>query len=650
MSMNFKQETDKYKSTVHFLSNSNESGGVYGLQGSASAFLIAAAIRSGAKGLISIHADSSEALNMAGDVKFYLGANESDFSLLDDQIIHYPASDLSPFSCESSELDVWTARTATIFRITEMAAPKVIFLSVDSLMRKVPPRQVFAKAGFTISVNDELHREELFEKLVQLGYSRSPLVEDVGDFSVRGFIIDIYPPLYPKPVRIEQIGDMVESIRFFDPSDQRSKGDMAQALIGPVHMFIPDDQEIEAGLGKILSVCEERGVEKKVRQRILDDIKNRIRFQGSDLYLPYFFPDMVSLLDLAPVDSTVLLPDQDTLSKSMEDHEDEIFKGWEFATARGLPVPEPQELYFLKNDIHRTLNRFRTVEIARLEIQRPEVTSYRLSGESNSDIRKELANKKTVDSGVSSFVSKIHEWRDTGSEVFLVCHTMGQANRLMKLLSPYDVELDFLGEGFETSSLDPVSTPGLRLCVGQLSCGFRLRGAGKIIITEEEIFGAKVRAPSKKRSLGALISSLADLGENEAVVHEDYGIGVYRGLIKKEFDGVTSEVMVIEFAGGDLLYHPVERLQVIQKFASGNDGPPRIDRLGGKGWAKTKAKVKESLKEIAHELLRIYAKREISTRSPYTAPDEQFSAFEASLPVAGRSGPATPAPSPPAAT
>lgn len=629
--MNFIQETQKYKSTVNFISNSIESGGVYGLPGSAPAFIIAAAIRDGAKGLVSIHCDSNEALNMAKDVNFYLGVKESESSLFDDHIIHYPASDLNPFSFESSEMDVWTARTGAIFRITEMTAPKAIFLSVDSLMRKVLPKRALVNAGFTISVNDELHREELFEKLVQLGYSRSPLVEDVGDFSVRGFIIDIYPPLYPKPVRIEQIGDIVESIRFFEPSDQRSTTDVGQALIGPVHMFIPDDNEIKAGLCKILSVCEERGVEKRVRQRILDDIKHRIRFQGSDLYLPYFFPHMVSLLDIVPENSTVILPDQDTLSRSLEDNEAEIFKGWEFAAAQGLPVPEPQELYFLKDDIHRVLNRFRTVEIAPLEIQRPEQTSYRLSGESNSDIRSELVNKKTVDSGLSSFVSKVLEWRDTGSEVYLVSHTMGQANRLMKLLAPYEMSLDFLGEGFETSSLDPGATPGIRLCVGQLSCGFRLTGAGKVIITEEEIFGAKVRAPSKKRSRGALISSLADLAEDEAVVHEDYGIGIYRGLIKKEFDGVTSEVMVIEFAGGDLLYHPVERLQVIQKFASGNDGPPRIDRLGGKGWAKTKAKVKESLKEIAHELLRIYAKREISTRPPYTPSDEQLSAFEASF-------------------
>ncbi|MFH0822214.1 MAG: transcription-repair coupling factor, partial [Pseudomonadota bacterium] len=125
--------------------------------------------------------------------------------------------------------------------------------------------------------------------------------------------------------------------------------------------------------------------------------------------------------------------------------------------------------------------------------------------------------------------------------------------------------------------------------------------------------------------------SLSDLLEGNAVVHEDYGIGVFRGLLTKEFEGISSEVMVIEYSGGDLLYHPVERLQVIQKYVSGSEEPPRVDKLGGKGWLKIKAKVKSSIKEMAKDLLEIYAKRQTTSRSPYSAVDEVFSAFEAAF-------------------
>lgn len=631
MNPSLNQESEIFKGATRFLSKSTEAGGVYGLHGSGPAFLIAAAIREGSGPIVSLSVDPASALNMAKDVRFYLGREEEQKGAMDEMIVHYPSLDVGPYAPEGFELDTWTARTATLFRINELGLPRALFLSVDALMRKVIPKRAFSKSGFTISVNDELNREELLDKLIMAGYSRSPLVEDIGDFSVRGFIIDIYSPIYSQPIRIEQIGDLVESIRFFDPSDQRSKTDLGQALIGPAHMFIPDEQEMEAGLEAILEACEERGVEKRVRQRILHDLKNRIRFPGSDLYLPYFFKDMISIFDILSLDCTLVTPDRPTLDRSLEDQEDDIFRGWERASAKGLPVAGPEDLYLLKSDLLKNIEEFRTVEIGALELERPGASGFRLSGESNGDIRQEIGKGARAEGGVWKLVKKFMEWRDNGAEVCLVSHTMGQANRLMKLLAPYEINLDFRGEGFDQSNLDPDPTPGVRLYVGDLSSGFRLLRAGKVIITEEEIFGARVKTHSKKRARAALISSLADLTEGEPVVHEDYGVGIYKSLIKKEFDGVCTEVMVIEFAGGDLLYHPVERLQVIQKFASGNDGPPRMDRLGGKGWAKTKAKVKESLKEVAHELLRIYAKREISSRPSYSLPDEQFAGFEAAF-------------------
>ena len=187
------------------------------------------------------------------------------------------------------------------------------------------------------------------------------------------------------------------------------------------------------------------------------------------------------------------------------------------------------------------------------------------------------------------------------------------------------------GRGFVVSDGNEGVAPSISLYVGELSLGFGAERAGIVFVTEEEIFGARVRASSKKRARGLFISSLDDLSEGELVVHEDYGIGIFRGLVKKEFDEITSEVMVIEYAGGDLLYHPVERLQSIQKYVSGSDLSPRIDRLGGKGWEKTKARIKKSIKEMAKDLLEIYAKRQTATRPPYSRIDDDFAAFEASF-------------------
>jgi transcription-repair coupling factor (superfamily II helicase) len=191
--------------------------------------------------------------------------------------------------------------------------------------------------------------------------------------------------------------------------------------------------------------------------------------------------------------------------------------------------------------------------------------------------------------------------------------------------------LNYQGAGFQASTLESSPAPGVYLYVGPLTSGFRIEEIGIVALTEEEIFGPRVRATLRKHAKGVFISSLTDLLEGEAVVHENYGIGIFRGLTRKEFEGVIGEVMVIEYAGGDILYHPVERLQSIQKFISGSESPPRVDRLGTKGWEKTKAKIKKSIREMAKELLEIFAHRQLSSRPPYSPMDQNFAEFEASF-------------------
>ena len=232
---------------------------------------------------------------------------------------------------------------------------------------------------------------------------------------------------------------------------------------------------------------------------------------------------------------------------------------------------------------------------------------------------------------MAGLVGRLNRWRDDGNEVFLASHTQGQAYRLLKLLEPYSLGIDFRGSGFEPSNLSQEPTPGIRLYVGPLSAGFRMKQARRIVITEEEIFGSRVRVPPRKRARGTWVSSLTELVEGEPVVHADYGIGIFRGLVHKDFEGIREEVMVIEYAGKDLLYVPVDRLQVVQKFMSGSEGQPHLDRLGGKQWQKVKARVKKSIRDMAKELLEIYAKRQVSTRAPYSPPDEHYDAFEASF-------------------
>ncbi|MGD9818201.1 MAG: transcription-repair coupling factor, partial [Desulfomonilaceae bacterium] len=321
----------------------------------------------------------------------------------------------------------------------------------------------------------------------------------------------------------------------------------------------------------------------------------------------------------------------ETVLRSLEDLRDEVEQGYKNSLESGLPAPPPGDLYLSNRELLDRLKEFRTIIFGDLELVENSGTSFRLESSSNSDIRSTIVKSAGFDAAMSSLVKKFSSWRDSGCEVNIISHTEGQAMRLLKLLEPYSLGLYYGGRGFVVSDGNEGVAPSISLYIGELSLGFRAERAGIVFVTEEEIFGARVRASSKKRARGLFISSLDDLSEGELVVHEDYGIGIFRGLVKKEFDEITSEVMVIEYAGGDLLYHPVERLQSIQKYVSGSDLSPRIDRLGGKGWEKTKARIKKSIKEMAKDLLEIYAKRQTATRPPYSRIDDDFAAFEASF-------------------
>ncbi len=293
---------------IDFLAKSREKGGVYGLQGSALSFFAACAANAGAPPVVIVAPDGETASAWAVDIRFYLGEDELFKQPLSDEVVRYPSSDVAPFSFHGLESDIWMSRMTALFRFSEGRMPNIICVGLDALIRKVVPRQAVRNAGFQVYVGQDIDRDYLLQRLVLAGYSRAPLVEDAGDFSVRGFILDVYSPMYPFPVRIEQAGDRIESVRFFDPANQRSKEDVSELYISPVHMIIPDDETRQQGLRRLLEACEDKGIEKRVRQGLIDDFRHGVRFPGAEFYLPYFFPQLETLFDYLPKEATFLGP------------------------------------------------------------------------------------------------------------------------------------------------------------------------------------------------------------------------------------------------------------------------------------------------------------------------------------------------------
>ena len=619
------------RQAIDLLTGRGENAGIFGVRGPVLALLIASAMKHGGGPFVVVHPDFEAATTFDGDLRFFAGREHRDDDPWEDSILLYPDSDRSPYAFTGYQSDIWAARLQVLLRLAEGRVPFVLTVAVEGLVRKVIPRDVVRRSAIILTRGQDVEREAMVKALADAGYMRSPLVEDVGDFSARGYIVDIYAPQYRLPLRVEQSGDYIESIRFFDPATQRSGAELFEAIIGPVSPMVLTDAERKQGLRRLIELCDERGVERRLRQQIVDEFEHGIRFPGSDNFMSLFYPRMAGLLEYLPKDSTIILPESAILERAFEDLEQEIFRGRQAASELGYPVPDSEEVYIVRSDLERDIEAFRSIVVGELEVTDKVRKSVRLTCAQNSQVRKDIERAASHDAGMKNLVQKLRLWKADGSEILVVSNTQGQANRLLHLLQPYKLNMDFLGEGGLPRLLDWDFVPGIRLLVGGLSSGFRIENIGLVIITEEEIFGKRVRAPKRKKLRGSFISSFTDLAEGDAVVHQDYGIGIFRGLARKEFEGQEGEVMVIEYAGGDILYQPLHRLHVIQKYVSASEGPPAIDRLGGKGWENTKARIKRSIKEMAAELLDIFAKRQVSRRDPYSPCLDDYAAFEASF-------------------
>ena len=401
---------------VHLISRFVEPSGVYGLSGSASSFLIAKAARESTGTIVVLAQNSEAASSCASDVRFYLGQPASVNHPLEDPVLHYQSPDIMPFSFNSFDTEASLNNASVLYRLSELRAPKVLIVAMDACAQKVVPRSELQRAGFSLCTGDEIDRNALLKRLVAAGYRRSPLVEEPGDFSVRGFIVDLFSPVYPNPLRIEQMGDNIESIRFFDPTSQRSKEEILSIHLCPVHMNVPDESSLDRGLKDLRHVCDERGIEKRIRQKLIDDFQHGIHFPGAEFYLPYFFTKLQSVLDYVSKSSTLIIPDWDTISRVCDELEHDILRGWESAIEASLPVPAPEEVYFLSQDFIDRLRDFRTVIMSPLQVEEPGRTGIRVACQSNTDVRQRLVQGTSHDSGMSSLVSSLEHWCDDGSK------------------------------------------------------------------------------------------------------------------------------------------------------------------------------------------------------------------------------------------
>ena len=592
---------------------------VAGLEGSAPAYLLSRLITEQGPPLLVVTADQESADELCRELRFFARHPEG--------VLPFPGWDVTPFDAASPHPDIVGERLNALVRLMDGGARAVV-LPLGSALQRVIPRETLGEVCQYLVAGEELERETLIEKLVKLGYSHVPIVEDRGSFSVRGGILDIFPPDLGKPVRIEFFGDLVETMRLFDPVSQRSLEPLPELVLLPSREVILSDRVLKEFTPRLKRRCDHLGIGADRRRELLEQLQQAIYPPGIDFLQPLFHPDLETVLDYAGPEAIRVLHDPAALAEAGERFQEELAAALARAELRDAVVCDPAELFLAPGELERLLASGRRLELPRLEIAGEGGETLRLKSSANSDLKLEATPEG--DRVLAPLTEKMVHWIAAGNRVLIPCHQAGQARRLYELLSHYRLPLEMSQEGFAGAAARP---PGrIEILIGDISRGFRLEAERLVLVAEEEIFGKRV----KRRGLSEarkqqLLTSLAELKPGDHMVHIDFGVALYRGLEHLSLTGLEGDFLLLEYAGGDKLYLPVDRINLVQRYVGAEGIQPKLDRLGAAGWEKAKAKARSEVQEMAAELLKIHAAREVQQGHRFSPADDMYRAFEASF-------------------
>ena len=647
-----------------------------GLPLGASALLLVKAQKAAKAPFVVVVPDLDTARAFANDLAFFSGREsddvDADTSDEERRILVFPCPDVTPFADVAPDRRAAMERLATLFHLAHGLPLDFLVIPSAALARRVPPKEALVRRSVVIRTEEELDRDKLIRTLSEGGYLRVPMVEDPGSFSVRGSLIDVFPPNSRYPARIELDDYLVMSIKLFEPDDQKTIRATKEIALHPAREAMLGLSEIALARTKVRDLCDELEIPTRQTKQLVEDLETGRMILGIDGLLPAFYEKLETIDAFLPKGHRFAVIDPTAAGRALAEEFDAAEADYAAKLAQKSPCFPVNALYAHGPEALAPLDRAPVALIHRLAVAGGEpidesdvdVSAFAkldrveldkvlsLGAEDHTLLVATLTAQRQgrgKDDALAPLVERIHEWIDSGFRVVIAARTRTQAERLGQLLRGYDLKAAGKALPFAPAMLEG-RPPGLpEIVIGSIGSGFVLAQAALVVLTEEEVFGTRAHRKKEKKKRGkkgntdAFLEDLRQLAVGDFVVHTEHGIGRYLGMQKKtlgvskldEMRGVAAiavEVLVVEYAGGDKLFLPVTRLHQIQKYAGGESSAPKIDKLGGQTFSKTKSKVKKYVQEMADELLRLYAQRAATKRPPIAAADRTYAEFEATFP------------------
>ncbi len=590
---------------------------VAGLSGSARALLIAAAAKETDKSLIVVTHNLLQAQKLYEDLTQLIDEN---------QLFLYPTNELiaSELGVASPEL-----RSQRIETLNHMVSGRqgVFVVPMAGLRKKLPPTEVWKKLQLQIEVGSELDLEKELPLLIQMGYNRAEMVSAPGEFSIRGGILDIYPLTEDDPVRIELFDVEIDSIRTFSIEDQRSKEKLSHIVIGPAiespvdaGTLVHAADKLEQSLAHSLKKAKKDTTKELLMQNIKADIEQMRNGQKPEQFFKYMqlaYDPAASLLDYVSRDALLILDELSRIQEMDERLEKEEAE-WFLSVLEHGEITHDMEIAHSLNEL-----------LANSPLPRIYLSLFLRHIPNTSP--QNIANvpcklMQNFHGQMHLLASEVERWRKNDMSVVFLAPDEERSQKMQSVLRDYGMEAAIVEE--------PGKFAGIQIVKGTLNTGFELPLLKLAVVTEEEVFNKKTRKMKRRQKLSNAerIKSYSELNVGDYVVHVNHGIGKYLGIETLELKGVHKDYLHISYQGNDTLYVPVDQIELVQKYVGSEGKEPKMYKLGGNDWKRVKKRVESSVKDIADELIKLYAEREATKGYAFSPDSDMQREFELSFP------------------
>ncbi|MGL5151976.1 MAG: transcription-repair coupling factor [Clostridium sp.] len=593
--------------------------GVYGLSESGKSYFIDSIFEKYDKSIVIITHNDIEAKNIYEDLILYTN-----------EVYYFPSREIVFYNMDAISGDLRWARLKVINEILN-TNKKIIVTSIDAFVNKYTPVNLYNNHKIKIEVGEEKDLKELALTLVEGGYQRVEMVEGKGEFSLRGGLLDVYPPNSTYPYRIEMFGDEIDSIRTFNTSSQRSIDKVNNVEIFPTKEVIIDSEALKLGRERILEESEkalknskdkERNDRlKKLVNRNLECLEQNHYFETIDSYIPFFYDKSETLFDYLK-EYTIIVDDVNRCLEKLEITYSEFNENYTTFLQRGDILPLHSELVIPKEDVLNILDKECNIVMEAFKKRNSILNPLSIN-----EIHQITLNN--YQGQLDLLIDDINEKKLKGTKTLILSGTRPRGERLVETLRDRGIISNY------RDRIDDIKDGEVVITFGNQLKGYEYPEQKICVISDKEVFGEakrKISKRTKKQKGVTKIKSFTELKPGEYVVHANHGVGVYRGIKQIEAGGHTRDYLDIVYDKGDKLYVPVDQLDLVQKYIGSEGKQPKVNKLGGAEWQKAKAKVKKSINEIAEDLVKLYATRSAVKGHKFAKDTEWQKQFEDEFP------------------